>query len=618
MAEKKQTGGTGKRAKSEKPAVLSGTVPEWSSTTAISQLLGKTVRRVQQLTQEGVLETEIPPGGGARKYRTCATVQRYVAYVEAKAQETGENSRAAELTLKKLEAEVELKESQGQLHRLKTAIAEGRYLAADHATEELTEFMASFKKFAMNIPPRMAGTMSGYGRLNAGWRVHNESAEVTDRFSRDVVRARARDLERNSDIAQSILHAYKRNVVGKGYTLQAKTGNDELDEKLEKAWRQWCKARNCDVTGEQSFNQMLRMAVDRKKVDGGLLFLYRYTKQGLVPFQLQAIEVDELDVTASKPKHQGNRVVGGIEYNQWRRPVGYWINQYDIEGWSLNDPVYVEAKDVYFYKSKKRPSQLREMSDMAPTITRVRDTNEFITAVSVKERIAACLAVFIKRAIPAGGFGRGGTRTPDGGMDYEGKKLAPGMIQSLGAGDEIQVVDPKGSGSDAAGFLKTQQGLIAAGQGLSYEAVSRDMSGATYSSARQNAIEDENTYTEDVELLTDFMSEVYETFVISCYLSGLVDMPGFWDKKAEYLSHTWTKAPKKWIDPAKESTAGKTALQSGQKTFQDVCAEQGKDWKEAVNEMAEVLEYGRSVGVELGGVIFGNGTTAAQQNTAGK
>ena len=93
MAEKKQTGGTGKRAKSEKPVVLSGTVPEWSSTTVISQLLGKTVRRVQQLTQEGVLETEIPPGGGARKYRTCATVQRYVAYVEAKAQETGENSR---------------------------------------------------------------------------------------------------------------------------------------------------------------------------------------------------------------------------------------------------------------------------------------------------------------------------------------------------------------------------------------------------------------------------------------------------------------------------------------------------------------------------------------------
>ena len=114
------------------------------------------------MTQEGVLETEVPPGGGARKYRTCETVQRYIAHVEQKAQETGENSRAAELNLKKLQAEVDLKESQGQLHRLKTAIAEGKYISADQATEELAEFLATFKTFAMNIPPRMAGTMSSY------------------------------------------------------------------------------------------------------------------------------------------------------------------------------------------------------------------------------------------------------------------------------------------------------------------------------------------------------------------------------------------------------------------------------------------------------------------------
>ena len=158
MAEK----GKKTTAKADKPAVLTGAVPEWSNTTAIAKLLGKTVRRIQQLTQEGVLETEIPPSGGARKYRTCETVQRYVAYVEQKAHETGENSRAAELNLKKLEAEVELKESQGQLHRLKTAIAEGRYIPADQATEELADFMAAFKKFAINIPPRMSGTLSGY------------------------------------------------------------------------------------------------------------------------------------------------------------------------------------------------------------------------------------------------------------------------------------------------------------------------------------------------------------------------------------------------------------------------------------------------------------------------
>lgn len=165
MAEQKKAAAKkAARQQAEKPAVLAGAVPEWASTTAIAQLLGfKDVRRIQQLTQNGVLETEVPPGGGARKYRTCATVQRYIAHVKQKAMENaGQSARASELALKKLEAEVELKESQGQLHRLKTAIAEGKYIPADQAAEELAEFMDTFKRFAMNIPTRTVGSLSGY------------------------------------------------------------------------------------------------------------------------------------------------------------------------------------------------------------------------------------------------------------------------------------------------------------------------------------------------------------------------------------------------------------------------------------------------------------------------
>lgn len=166
MAEQKKTAAkktAPKKPKAEKLEVLTGTVPEWASTTVIAQLLGfKGARRVQQLTQDGVLETEIPPGGGVRKYRTCATVQRYIAHIEQKAQETGEKSRTAELALKKLEAEVKLKESQGQLASIKADIAEGRYIETATATEQLAEFMDTFKNFAMNIPSRVAGTVGSY------------------------------------------------------------------------------------------------------------------------------------------------------------------------------------------------------------------------------------------------------------------------------------------------------------------------------------------------------------------------------------------------------------------------------------------------------------------------
>lgn len=144
------------------PSEVLTQVPEWASTTAIAQLIGRSTRRVQQLTQDGVLSTEVPPGGGARRYRTARTIQDYMAYQEQKARDELSGSTLEELTIKKLQAEVELKESQGALHKLKTAIAEGKYLPAEQVSGDLSDFLRRLKQFADRIPARAAGTMSGY------------------------------------------------------------------------------------------------------------------------------------------------------------------------------------------------------------------------------------------------------------------------------------------------------------------------------------------------------------------------------------------------------------------------------------------------------------------------
>lgn len=447
---------------------------------------------------------------------------------------------------------------------------------------------------------------AGYGNGSANWRVVNQSAEITDRYDRETVRARARDLERNSDMLNSVISAFKRNVFGSGYALTPRTQEDETDKILSAAWKRWCKKQNCDVTGTQSFNQIMRMCVQRKKVDGGIFILKRYTDQGFIPFQIQILEVDELDVSQIMPQKKGNKVVGGIEYNKWNKPIGYWFRQYDIEGSQILNPIYVEAKDVIFYFTKKRPSQIREMSDLSQTVTRIRDTNEFMTAVSVKERIAACLAVFIKKLNPSNVPGREGRVTANGKTSYEGKTIVPGMIRELEPGDGIDVVSPNGQATDAATYIKLMQHMIGAGQGLSYEATSRDMSQTNYSSARQGMIEDGLTYVEEKELLLEAMDEIYETFVISCVLAGIVDVKDFWSNKDKYLAHTWTEAPKKWIDPAKEATANKIAIATGQKTFKEISAENGRDWKEQLDDILEVLEYAKDNGLDLGGVLFGN------------
>lgn len=101
------------------------------------------------------------------------------------------------------------------------------------------------------------------------------------------------------------------------------------------------------------------------------------------------------------------------------------------------------------------------------------------------------------------------------------------------------------------------------------------------------------------------LDEVYETFIISGVLSGLFDMPGFWENKQKYFKHEWVAPPKPWIDPVKEANATKIALQTGQKTYQQIAAENGKDWKEQIDETVAVLEYAREKGLEMGGIIFG-------------
>lgn len=450
----------------------------------------------------------------------------------------------------------------------------------------------AWKKSYEGIRNYDAGTND---RLNAGWRTVNSSAEQTDVVYRDTIRNRARDLERNSDIQESIVGAFERNVVGTGFKLQAKTNNEELNTQIEKLWKEWCKPRNCDVTFQQSFDELCRMAVRRKKIDGGLIFIKRYTKDGIVPFSLQIREVDDLDTMQSGKSNK--RIVNGIEYNEFNRPIAYYFKKYDINGFYSGESEKIEASDVIFLWNKRRPSQIREMSEMAPTITRIKDVNSYMEAVSVKERVAACLSVFIKRQSPAPGtsFGRQGKSSN---TTYEGKTLSPGMIMELNPGDEIAVVNPPSQGASAADFVRLQQRLTGSGQGISYEATSRDMSQVNYSSARQGLLEDQKTYQIEQHFLIDHMlTEVYETFIISAVLSGAIIIKDFWNKKREYMQHEWTPPGMKWIDPLKEANANKVSLLTNQTTLAEIAASSGQDWKELIDQRSREIDYMKKKGV---------------------
>ena len=148
-----------KKAGTDQAPVILTIIPDWADAAAIGMLVGLSDRQIQNLTRSGVLTKETPPGRKVQKYRTCKAVQQYIAHVKQKA---GEQGHPKDLTLRKLEAEVKLKESQGELASIKADIAGGRYIETAAAAQELTQFMDTFKAFAINIPSRVAGTVGSY------------------------------------------------------------------------------------------------------------------------------------------------------------------------------------------------------------------------------------------------------------------------------------------------------------------------------------------------------------------------------------------------------------------------------------------------------------------------
>jgi len=124
----------------------------------IAQIFGVSVRRVQQLTQEGIIKTEKVEGG--RRYDLFETIKAYISHLSAKANGRSRFDLEGELKAQKLQAEIALKDSQAELHRMKRDIAAGRYIDRDEVTMDYRRFFVSFKRFAMSQPPRLVSMVS--------------------------------------------------------------------------------------------------------------------------------------------------------------------------------------------------------------------------------------------------------------------------------------------------------------------------------------------------------------------------------------------------------------------------------------------------------------------------
>lgn len=129
------------------------TTKNYQKADVIARLFGKTTRRIQQLTQDGILPTVQTQSG--RRYDLLPTITRYIKYLEARA-EKQQPENITEKMEKKLDAEIKYKQAKADKAKLELDELKGQmHRAAD--IEKLTnELVFSVRSMLLAMPGRVA------------------------------------------------------------------------------------------------------------------------------------------------------------------------------------------------------------------------------------------------------------------------------------------------------------------------------------------------------------------------------------------------------------------------------------------------------------------------------
>lgn len=434
-------------------------------------------------------------------------------------------------------------------------------------------------------------------RFNDDWTPVNADTENTDKVQRDLIKARARYLENNSDIAAAAVNGIVRNVVGTGIKPQARTPDEALNQQIEALWMEWTRPKNCDVTEQQGFYELQGLLLRRQIYDGEIFIKKVYDRRAAVPLKLQVIKSDLLSQYLLYAPKTNNIIRSGVELDEHLKPLAYWIDKKSPDGYVMYDPDRVAAKDVIHLWHRTQPDQVRGMSYLTPIIKRVKDMQDYLDAETMAARIAACFSLFITTTGGAGSIGRGWKK------DAEGKplqRIRPGMITHLAPGESVTPASPSRGTTNAKDFISVEQRLAGAGLGLSYELMSRDFTKSSFSAARQGMLEDLKTFKPMQDYLaTHLCQPVYEEFMDAAVLAGRLRIPDYWANRAAYVAADWIRPGQAWIDPASEVKADISAIQNGGKTLAQWCAERGYDWREQLQQMALEKETAEKLGLIL-------------------
>lgn len=452
----------------------------------------------------------------------------------------------------------------------------------------------------------------GYDAANANTKrkappglLQSEDRELLQEQRRKLISG-SRDLRRNFAIAAWMVRRHLDYV--STFSFQAKTGNDALDQKLEKIIADRSKPENCDVTGRHPLARMIRMAEASRVIDGdiGLMKLF--------DGRLQAIEGDRIRTPIGtpdgfwiSPTDQNNPKatawIQGIQVDRGGKPIQAAIFNRGLSANLFILDRYVSIANLYLHANIDRFDQVRGISPLASALNTLRDTYEGFDYALGKMKVSQLFGLAIYRdateSLPnvSALASTGGDSDSDEGSEDcpEGYKVDFGKgptVLDLDPGDRAEFLESKSPSIEFQQFCETMIAVALKSLDIPYSFFSEDFT--NYSGSRLAYLQYEQSAESkraDVQRMLDYLTEWWFSIAIA---DG--ELPGV---KLADLSWVWVHRGMPWLDPLKEIEAELLAVDAGFDNQEDVCQKHGKNFYENIDKIARCRKYAEDNGVTL-------------------
>lgn len=436
---------------------------------------------------------------------------------------------------------------------------------------------------------------------NLSWTVlpeYTADKELSDSNTLKTLRQRSRQLIKDNLIAAGIQQTYI-NTVGALNTIKAVSKSRIQETQAQKIIDSFSVDATID---NKSMSKVIEEIIAASFQDGDLLIsLPLDNKRKNIKTVVELIEASRIKTPINLKRIDTIR--HGVKYDNEGRILGYYVKKYDkMDSYSDNEnffDFYPRVRDfggvkrvvTQLFKAplNSRPQMSRQYPIITPVITMLKHLDDYLEAVVVGARVAACFAGFVKSMNPAGAY-NAFTKDENGNIEdpldsnntaRRVHKLFPGMIHYLKPNESIDFASPNRPNDNVDAFIVRICKLIAMYLRIPYPVLFLDLSEVNYSSFRGGANEMKKTINRWRKDLDNIIDWIINTVLLEASLRGTLRG-----------NINTISLKKRWpvhgiLDSEKEARSNKIELQNGTTSPQRICDEEGTVYEEIQKELEE-------------------------------